>query len=200
MKSLINKIKEVGIIYFIIGLMIYIRNYIFMKIFNYDDWHLSTMYLRPYLKYVSEYLNKDEKSKIIVDIGCGNGELLRSLDNTKGYGFDLSKEVINYANFINQNKDILFDVGTLNNVSIKEQRIDYLILLNWTHSMQFDDFKKELSAFLNKYTIENIVIDYVPDYTNHSIELITNNKYILSDKQTGFLREREILFYKKVNQ
>jgi len=200
MNSLIYKIKEVGIINFIIGLIIYIRNYIFMKKFNYDNWHLSTMYLRPYLKYVRNYLNENKEKKVLVDIGCGNGELLRSIVNVKGYGFDLSKEVIKYANFLNKNQNISFNVGTLSNIKINDKRINYLILLNWTHSMEFDDFSKELNIFLNKHDVKNIIIDYVHDYTNHSIELITNNEYILFSKQIGFLREREILFYKKVNQ
>lgn len=103
-----------------------------------------------------------------------------------------------YAKFLNNKQNIRFAVGTLSNIQNDKQKIDYLILLNWTHSMSFDDFKRELNIFLDRYEVSNIIIDYVPDYRNHSIEKITSNQYEIHEKKDGFLRDREIWFYTRV--
>ena len=47
-----------------------------------------------------------EPSQSILDIGCGNGHLLASLDSQRGFGIDLSPDIINYAQ--NAYKDLKF--------------------------------------------------------------------------------------------
>ena len=68
------------------------------------------------------------KSRIL-ELGCGTGNLLKSLEPSYGVGVDLSKEIIKEAN--KDNKGIRFIQGDISNLEKyfpKKEKFDYIIL------------------------------------------------------------------------
>jgi SAM-dependent methyltransferase len=75
-----------------------------VKKFNYESKEylhkldeLPDSYYSKYIEYLQKYLSKDS---IFLDVGCGNGEVLKILQRkgfTKGYGIDISKLFVHEA-------------------------------------------------------------------------------------------------------
>jgi SAM-dependent methyltransferase len=187
------------------GSILYFRNFLFKIIFRYNKWHLSSKYFRPYLYDLIEHINDRFylKKLCVVDIGCGNGELLRSLKVSKAselIGIDVSESIIKYAKFLdsfNLKKNILYFSGSMNHSVLKRRNIDLLILINWTHSMNNADMCKMFRELLEKCEISEIIVDYVEDYKNHDFEKYSNYKYSIASRFGDYSRGRSFYTLKK---
>jgi hypothetical protein len=204
--KIISKLFEVGLRNYCIGILLYIRNIVFLKIFGYDKWHLSPKNFRPYLLDTIEYINSKyrEQRAVIADVGCGCGDLLRSLRLPKEstlIGLDLSKEILKYATFLSTillRKEICYFYGSLESDAIRGIKVDTLLMLNWTHSLDEAAFEQLITALLESSDVREIIIDTVPDYRNHDVVEITKGSFAVKSRLGPYLRGREILILEKV--
>lgn len=91
------------------------------------------------------YIVKKENAKVL-DIGCGNGKMLRYLQSETGcsiYGFDYSINAINEANSYNS-KNSEFKEGVIGEIDYPEEYFDVIV------SMDTMYFAKDMSSFIGQ--------------------------------------------------
>lgn len=151
----------------------------------------------PYVKYICTYINKTSQNWKIVEIWCGLWNILNHLWNKDIEWYDISKEVIDAAKFIN--RDINYSVWSFD--TPKNKDIEFLIAVNFIHCISPDDLKKYLDVISTKNNIKYFILDEIkdnPNYQyNHNINNIIPNKYLLLKASQEFNNWRIILIYKK---
>ena len=121
-----------------------------------------------------KYLNP-KKEGIIVDMGCGTGELTKKIKEfsfKKVKGFDISKRCIQLAK--KQYKNIIFKVGDIENIKLKKNSADVLIYCGILH--HFTDLKKvvkEANRILKK---NGKIFVFEPNALNPVLWLFRNKK------------------------
>ena len=76
------------------------------------------------------------KNNYILDIGCGTADILESIPNNHYYGFDISKNYINYAKnkFLNNNYHFFNEKFNQNAIK-KLPKFDFVILFGILHHL-----------------------------------------------------------------
>jgi SAM-dependent methyltransferase len=116
-------------------------------IFGFNRWHIvGNVFCRPYKLYLAKILN-ELNSSLVVEIGCGLGEILLHLKANRRKGFDIDKGAIKYLNFINKDR-AEFYLGSFNEV--KDLSIDVLILVNWIHELHPEYLKEQILIIQSK--------------------------------------------------
>tara|TARA_Y100001970_G_scaffold267503_1_gene357608 strand:- start:2608 stop:3369 length:762 start_codon:yes stop_codon:yes gene_type:complete len=112
-------------------------------------------------KYEFKFLNSEiKKNSKVLDIGCGDGSLLKSLQmskNIKGVGIDFSNKLIDLAKKNSKNLDFkCFDMLKIKSLKIKLKSFDYILtkrsvqnLTTWKNQKYFIN---NLHYFCNKKT------------------------------------------------
>lgn len=176
-------------------------------IYNFDRWHVSTLYERKYARDIITYLNakpKEERNSI-VEIGCGLGDVIRNLNYTTKTGFDADINVLKAAKFlslISSDKAIKFHEFKFPDSALS-LRCDVIMLVNWIHHIPPVTLKNKLEEyFINNLRDKGeIIIDTVQDNEykfNHSIKFLTSEMKCSVIKIGVYEREREVFAIKKV--
>lgn len=199
-KHLVIKIREVGLKNCIVGVMKREKYKKLQKQYQFDEWHIGPYELREYVQSVKKYI-EDKEADVVVDIGCGLGELLRHLSGVKSrIGYDESKEVIQAAEILRGGQNISYCVGSFNHVNLKEE-IDFLVTLNFMHGSKEDIWKSAYHTVASSNHIKNIVVDVVTSHDGNSYMLdftkILPEEYKLVDRMGPFLGGRYIEIYSK---
>lgn len=195
------KIREVGLKNCIVGAIKRGKYKKLKEQYHFDDWHIGPYELREYVQSVKKYI-EDKQADVVVDIGCGLGELLRHLTKVKTkIGYDSSKEVIQAAKrLVGEKQNISYYVGSFNDVHV-EEKIDFLITLNFLHGSNEDTWKPAYDAVTSSNDIKNIIVDVVPPHDESGYFLdftkILPKKYKLIDKIGPFLSGRYVEVYSK---
>lgn len=155
-QRLSERIKEVGFFCCIFGLIKRERYKMLQKKYGFALWHISPYELREYLQQVSDYIRNAE-AQVVVDIGCGLGELLRSLDGVQTrIGYDIDCNVIEAARSLGG--DIRFVQGSFSEVKLK-QPIDFLVTLNFMHGSQEKVWRLPYHEIAAENDIRYFVVD-----------------------------------------
>lgn len=199
MKSLLRKMQEVGIINTVVGGVK--REYYkkLQKKYHFDMWHISPYELRKYVQAAAAYVNA-KNAEVVVDVGCGLGEMLRHANAKVRIGFDIHEETIEAAKMLSKG-DIIFNVGSFDKVNIKEP-IDYLITLGFMHGSTEETWKPCYHEIAKRNEIKHFIIDTVPEEGgSHFLDfgIILPDNYKLVDKMGPFLGGRFIEIYEKKN-
>lgn len=195
------KIREVGLKNCIVGLIKREKYKKLQKQYQFDEWHISPYELRKYIQSVKKYI-EDKQADVVVDIGCGLGELLSCLTNVRiKIGYDESREVILAAESLGRKEqNISFHVGSFKDVHV-EDKIDFLITLGFMHGSNEDTWKPAYDAVTSSNDIKNIIVDVVPPYDGSGYLLdftkILPKEYKLIDKIGPFLSGRYVEVYSK---
>lgn len=129
--------------------------------YKFQQWHTTPINFRPYAIGIVNYLNKQKKKKV-VEVGCGLGEIIGNVLDCDREAFDLDVNVIKAAKRLYHNTS--FKVGTFEN--IKDQKIDYLITVNFIHVIPPDELKEKYDDLCRNNDIKHIVLDITdsPEY------------------------------------
>lgn len=198
MIHLLRKIGEVGIINCILGGVKRERYKRLCKKYHFDSWHITPYELRKYLQDTVAYVN-EKKADVVVDIGCGLGEMLRHINARKRVGFDIHEEPNRVARMLHKG-NVIYHVGSFDEVNL-EETIEYLITLNFMHGSTEETWRDCYHDIAKRNDIRHILIDTVPEgyngahYLNFSMILPDNYKLI--DKMGPFLGGRFIEVYEK---
>lgn len=170
-------------------------------IYKFDKWHLYSTDVKPYIVDIINVIKQHNDIKTIVEIGCGLGGIIGSLNNKKCVGIDLSPEVIKAARILHPKTR--FFVGGFDRVSHK--RIDCLITVNFMHAINPVDLKAYYDRLFAENRIKYVVFDSVksPKYKyNHIASEILGDgweKQLLIGKYPADRGIRYIELYKKRN-
>ena len=135
----------------------------------------------------------------ILELGCGTGNLLKSLKPSYGVGIDLSKEIIKEAKKNNRGlKFIQGDIAKLSNTLKKKEKFDYIILSDTIGYL--DDIQASLEGlheFCNKET--RVIISYYSPLWSPIFSLATFFKFKMPEVQTQLLNLTYIKSFLKIS-
>ena len=167
------------LIFIIINGPKYLFNWILIKIYKFNPWHLSPLASRPYCLDLVEHVNKFiDVEGTVVELGCGLGESLARVKCRNRYGFDTSQQVLKAARVKYSFQGIRFINGSFDDIS--DMNIDYLIAVNFLHDFETEQVKIWFDNILNKNNIKNIIVDELSDksyFCLHKWELILPREY-----------------------
>ena len=198
MNKILRKLKEVGILNLIIGIIKIPYFKLLQKFFHFESWHISPYELREYVQIVAKYVNS-HNAKYVVDIGCGLGELIRHINAPKRIGIDIEKENINTAKYLHRRTNIEFKNGSFDDLGTK-QEIDYLITLNFMHGSPHQTWQPAYHKICKNNNIKHIIVDSTkPDDNSyfHDFSLILPSEYKKCDQFGPLLGGRYIWVYEK---
>lgn len=199
MLHIIRKIGEVGIKNTILGGSRVLKYKFLRHKYHFNKWHESPYELRKYLQEIAAYINQ-RNADVVVDIGCGFGEMLRHINAEIRIGYDIEEKVIEVAKMLDKT-GIVYYVGSFNEVNVKEP-IDYLVTLGFAHGSREDKWKPLYHNIAMKNEIKHFIIDTVPEGFNGACYLdykkILPDNYKLVDKLGPFLSGRVIEIYEKM--
>ena len=116
-------------------------------------------YLLPLRKQVYSLIDKDSR---VIDIGCGNGELLRILSKkiSYGLGIDKSKKEIAFAKRLTEKRRIRnLDFKASNFEEDLSGKFDYSILMFTLHTQDYDSRARILKK-AKRNSDKLIIVDY----------------------------------------
>ena len=106
-------------------------------LFGFDRWHASAPYsCRPYKELVVELANA-LKPSIVVEVGCGLGDIISRVNAVDLFGIDSDLRVIRAARFLHRGRGFWIhdDGNCIQRVVPQERTIDCLIMVNWIHNL-----------------------------------------------------------------
>ena len=196
-KHIMDKIKDVGLINCV---KVFLKRKKFLELqkkHHFDDWHAYPFEARKYLQEVEKYVSS-KNADVVVDIGCGLGELLRHIKAKRKIGLDIGKANLAAANELGG--DIEFSYGSFDELNMKES-IDYVITLGFTHGGTEDMWRDMYTNCANRNDIKCFIVDTVPDdgssHYLHYDQIFPSN-YKLTENMGQFLGGLVIEVYRKM--
>jgi SAM-dependent methyltransferase len=174
--------------------------------YRFDKWHVHPLSRRKYALDIIKYLNKKPASErqVIIEIGCGLGDLLRSVRFEKRIGYDLDANALRAAKWLSK---VTFNQSIVYNwFKFPESRLDgtanVIILVNWVHHIVPDVLKQKIEEYFNGHLLPagEIIIDTVQSSGykfNHSISYLTSDLKCSLVKISDDINEREIFVIRK---
>ena len=131
-------------------------------VFRFDEWHVHNLYEnRPYKKKIVETVNKLHP-KVVVEIGCGLGEILSKVRAEARIGIDADRNALRAARLLNWREHITFIDGSINAASdIPQSEIDCLIMINWLHKIPGREIVEEMKQLLQHKKVRYLVVDEI---------------------------------------
>lgn len=138
-------------------------------VFGFDRWHACAPYhCRPYKALVVELANALEPS-IVVEVGCGLGDIISRVRAPDRIGIDSDLRVIRAARFLHGGCWIHEDGKQIQQVVTQVPAIDCLIMVNWIHNLSPERLSGLLLPLLPK--IRYLILDAIdadgPDSYRH---------------------------------
>lgn len=173
-----------------------------IKLFHIDRWHLFDFDERPYAVWIVKRINKLNVKGLIVECGCGLGDILAHICCKKKIGYDIDKNVIRGGHFIHPFLKLYEgSFGDINN-----KKIEVLIAVNFLHVIRPEDIEKIFTSVVEHNDIDRIVVDEISGEAykyNHEFESLMNSLgYKLEEKSRGFASykgaRRHIMIFKKI--
>ena len=149
--------------------------------FRFERWHLSPLESRPYARDIVDHINSENLTFRVVEVGCGLGEIISATKANFRTGLDTSDRVISAAKFLHFHKQIDFKIGTFEDIEGHE--IDYLILVNFTHSISPSKLKISLNKVSELNFVKHLIVDEVTleGYQfHHNFDNLVPSNYKLS--------------------
>lgn len=151
-----------------IGMLKYLVYQCGRFIWGYSSWHRIPINWRPYAIHIIETIEfMIEKGVIgnglIVEVGCGRGDIIGNIKYEKKLGIDIEEKVIDAAKFFYS--DTRFLQGEIKDIPTTE--IDVLIMAGWMHLETPEVLHNWLSPHLANIKI--IVFDVFLDSNGESL-------------------------------
>lgn len=178
-KSFINRVKDAGLWNAVIGTIKYIYYLFLYRRFHFSKWNVSPYEHRPYIQKIANVINSDRNIYSVADIGCGIGELLRNLNCTELYGYDINYANIMAAEFLDKKNRIHYMCGTFDDIS--GMKFDCLVSVNFPHGDTEEYWKPIYHRFLQKNDVKKLIVDVHPEKLDPIMHKL-NFRKILPDK------------------
>jgi len=133
-------------------------------VFGFDKWHVHNTYEnRPYKKRIVQRLN-EIRPRVVVEVGCGLGEIVSRLNAKMRIGIDADKNLLRAAKLLNWRKNVTFLDGSISTTGcIRQSEIDCLIMVNWLHNVSDEEIVGEMKQLLQQKTVRYLIVDEILD-------------------------------------
>lgn len=169
------------------------------KVFGFDPWHCEgAWHCRPY-KHVGVNLANRVNAGIVVEVGCGLGDIVSRVRAERRVGYDTDEAVIRAARSIRGSK-VQFNVGSI--ADIQEEKIDLLILVNWIHEVPPEELENMMGlvAGRSQFILLDRIFPGAEGYLFHHDFHFLNARFSLRDCVAGGAGEpREMLLFEARN-
>jgi len=159
------------------NILLYIKKLhriILMLFFRFDYWHTSPVDNRKYAIDIISVLNHRVSRGGLMEIGCGLGDILIKSNYERKYFYDISKEVLNAAAFMqkfSKTPEINFfkTFDLLTDSLDKDLKIDAIVLVNWIHCIESELLKSRFSAIIKENLNKKgmLIFDVIKDNPNY---------------------------------
>lgn len=170
-RAVIRLRSKLGTKYWLLFLFKVIVLYrILQKIFGFDKWHVLGVYeYAAYKKEVVKIVN-ELQPRVVVEIGCGLGEIISRIKAEQKIGVDTDKGVLRAARWLNFRKHILFLDGSFDAINLSSlpfSEIDSLIMVNWLHGLPEERIRMELKQLSKHMKVRYVVVDEILGATGY---------------------------------
>jgi len=176
------------------------------KKYGFDHWHSSAPFeCRSYKKVVVD-LTESVSPEVVVEVGCGLGEIVSRVKSKRRIGLDYDVKVIAAAKDLNGN-GVEYKQGSIDElIKLNIQQIDVLIMVNWVHGVECEVIRNELLKLLQKATVKYLLVDRIKDIQegykfHHDWEKCLGSFMRLVDiRDGGVERVRDLYLLEVVNE
>ncbi len=163
-------------------------------IFRFDRWHASAPFPCREYKVQTAALANSLAPKVVVDIGCGLGEVLAHIKDARRIGLDHDPAVLRAATALYGSKVefrtvSVFDPEALGR-AIGDARVDLAIMTNWSHGTPLPKLVETVRAVAQQLRYTYLIIDTVrpgamAEAECHSLEQISAMGPVLRTVSAG---------------
>jgi SAM-dependent methyltransferase len=201
--TLFVQLRAAGIVGIVTCLAKKLRYVLLARRHGFDPWHAKSPYeCRGYKREVV-LLAENLGPQTVVEIGCGLGEIVSRVRDSRRFGFDIDARVVPAARELN-GADCSFecaglaDVDTIRN-TIGDAGADLLVMVNWPHSLPWPELASHTNWLAKALTLKYLIIDTIapgiPGYPyHHSLaELLTLGDVLQSHPSIDGVRTLHII-------
>lgn len=196
--SRLEKFRELGVGNILMCLVTRFRFRCLHSKFKFDPWHYKgTYYCRPYQRRAVKLVNK-VAPQIVVEVGCGLGEIITRVNASQRVGYDIEKAVIEAAKYFRGNK-VDFRIGT--GEDVKEEQIDVLIALNWIHDLSPSEVNEFLGPFYGRtsYFLLEGITHGQPGYKfYHDFSCMKGHAELIETAEGGIGEPRKLMLFRGI--
>lgn len=163
-------------------------------IFRFDPWHASAPYPCREYKVQTAALANSLAPRVVVDIGCGLGEVLAQIKDARRIGLDHDPAVLRAARLlygpqVEFQTVSVFDPAALGR-AIGDAEVDLAIMTNWSHGTPLPKLIDTVRAVAQQLRYKHLIIDTVrpgamAEGEFHSIAQITQLGPVLQTVSAG---------------
>jgi len=134
------------------------------NLYGFDQWHADNpITCRPYKLYIANLLN-GFNPKVVVEVGCGLGDIICATTAKKRYGLDPDQGAIGAAKLLHPFSDVRWLRGDLSNLNfVGEDNIDILVAVGWVHLVSPDYLKACILP--HGHRIKYIILDKFTEWS-----------------------------------
>jgi SAM-dependent methyltransferase len=138
------------------------------RVFRFDPWHASAPFPCREYKVQTSALANSLAPRVVVDIGCGLGEILSHIKSAERIGLDHDPQVLKAARFLYGSKIAfrtvsVFDAPAVAS-AIGNSEVDLAIMTNWSHGTPLPTLIETVKAVAQHVRYKYLIIDTVrPD-------------------------------------
>ena len=171
---------------------------LFLKIFFGVDnaWHGRRPYeCTYYKKFVVQWACELQKNGIVVDVGCGAGEILGRVSASQKYGFDIDTKILQAARFLNS-QNVKFFQGSLDQVStaVPESVIDVIIMTQCLHLCEESWLVATMKELVLKKEVRYMIVDEFQDQVGRAERVFSQFGSIVREVQDWRTGARLLVF------
>lgn len=152
--------------------LIHFDRWLLFKLFKFNRWHIQKTKDRPYVNGIINFINSlpQVKNFTVLEIGWGLGDIIGAVNCKKRYYLDNDVNDLRAArliSFLKFNFNSVFNLYQFPDI-ISMIKFDCIILVNWTHEIQYEILKPGLiSLFEENLNKEGLIVIDSAESTNH---------------------------------
>jgi hypothetical protein len=132
-------------------------------VFGFDKWHAAAPYCCRAYKQAVVALANESRPSVVVEVGCGLGDIISRVSASERVGIDSDRRVIRAARFMHRTGR--WDQGSVDAVATAvtpSRRIDCLIMVNWIHTLSPEELAAAILPLIVR--IRYLIVDAIdPD-------------------------------------
>ncbi|WP_203973709.1 class I SAM-dependent methyltransferase [Planotetraspora silvatica] len=131
-----------------------------------EKWHLRGFHTTNYKKMAVALAHEvPAPLNVVVDVGCGLGEILNRVDAPRRIGLDVEPGVISWARLLQRftRSDVEFRAGSFESLTPADPEvIDLVIALGWFHYMADEWIEDRMRTLLATRRVRYVMVDEFP--------------------------------------
>jgi SAM-dependent methyltransferase len=132
--------------------------------FGFHPWHAASPFeCRIYKAEVVESANR-LRPRVVLEIGCGLGEILCRIGAARRYGFDAELGVVEAARFLH-GRTCKFDVANIRDgaaiAKAIDEDVDLLVTVNWPHALEWAEYAASVRNLIGALSIRYLILDTI---------------------------------------